>query len=132
MYRVLVVDDEHLILNLLREALTRYGYMVKTASTVREAVCLFDEESFDLVITDMCMPDGDGKCLVRHIRNSGKGSVAVMGISGTPWVLKQAQCEKVLAKPFTLDSLRSCVDELLAGHASVNGTTVDQKAAFSA
>jgi DNA-binding response OmpR family regulator len=116
MYRILVADDEQLISSLLHQALTRHGYSVETASTAREAIRLFDSESFDLVITDMVMPEGGGTAVVRHIRSSRKASIPVMGISGTPWLLQRNLFQKVLYKPFTLDSLWKSVEGLLSGH----------------
>ena len=114
MYRILVADDDRLVSNLLHQALTRHGYSVETASTAGEAIRLFDSESFDLVITDMVMPEGGGTAVVRHIRSSHKASIPVMGISGTPWLLQQDLFEKVLYKPFTLDSLWRGVEGLLS------------------
>lgn len=114
MYRILVADDERLVSNLLHQALTRHGYSVETAATAGEAIRLFDSESFDLVITDMVMPEGGGTAVVRHIRSSHKASIPVMGISGTPWLLQQDLFEKVLYKPFTLDSLWRGVEGLLS------------------
>ena len=127
MYRILVVDDECLILNLLCEALTRFGYRVKTASTVRQAVYLFDEESFDLVITDILMPDGDGTRVAKHVRSSRRPAIPIIGISGTPWLLKRDYFAKVLFKPFTLRDLRNSVEELLTEPIGTYGTTVDRK-----
>jgi len=118
MYRILVADDERLVSNLLHQALTRHGYSVETASTAGEAIRLFDAESFDLVITDMVMPEGGGTAVVRHIRSSHKASIPVMGISGTPWLLQRDLFEKVLYKPFTLDSLWKGVEGLLSVHAT--------------
>ena len=114
MYRILVADDDRLVSNLLHQALTRHGYSVETAATAGEAIRLFDSESFDLVITDMVMPEGGGTAVVRHIRSSHKASIPVMGISGTPWLLQQDLFEKVLYKPFTLDSLWRGVEGLLS------------------
>jgi len=113
MYRILVVDDERLILNLLREALTRFGYQVETASSIRQAVFLFDREPFDLVITDILMPDGDGVQIAKHVHDSRRPGIPVLGTSGTPWLLERNCFEMVLSKPFTLGSLRNAVEELL-------------------
>ena len=66
MNRILVIDDEPDISDLIRQVLTRLGFQVKTASNGQQGLKLLDNASFDLVVTDMCMPDLDGTCIVRR------------------------------------------------------------------
>ena len=54
--KVLVADDEPLMLRFMAEVLRRLGKEVSLAADGREAIRLLGEESFDLVITDMMMP----------------------------------------------------------------------------
>jgi CheY-like chemotaxis protein len=105
MDRILVIDDEPSIADLIREALTRYGYTVRTASNGRQGLQLLRDTAFDLVVTDMCMPDLDGTCIVRHVRGSSRPLTPVIGISGTPWLLEGADCDAILPKPFSLQAL---------------------------
>src|SRR5512146_2691300 len=65
--RVLVVDDEPDILELLELALLRMGLEVVRAGGVHQARQCLDADSFDLCLTDMRMPDGDGLDVVRYI-----------------------------------------------------------------
>ena len=65
--RVLVVDDEPDILELLELALFRMGLQVERAANVREALQQLDSKQFSLCLTDMRLPDGDGLEVVRHI-----------------------------------------------------------------
>ncbi|MBX9592626.1 MAG: response regulator [Hyphomonadaceae bacterium] len=66
--RVLVVDDEPAILRFLRPALTAGGYGVATAESMAEAVRAIAARPPDLVVLDLGLPDGDGKDLIRKVR----------------------------------------------------------------
>ena len=112
MDRILVIDDEPGISEMIREALTRFGYTVATASDGRQGVQLLADAAFDLVVTDMCMPDLDGACIVRYVRSSSRPLTPVIGISGTPWLLEGAGCDAVLPKPFPLQALVDAVKHL--------------------
>ena len=113
MHTVLVIDDEQTIVELLRLALTKFGYHVKTAADGRQGIQTFENEFIDLVITDVCMPDIDGKEVARHIRNSGRKTTPVVGISGTPWLFEDGDFDMVLAKPFHLKTLYDTVEYLV-------------------
>ncbi len=105
MSKILVIDDEKGILQLISQALTRFGHKVETAGDGQEGIDKFDGGNFDIVITDMCMPGVDGNGVVKHIRNSRKQSIPVIAISGTPWHLESRNFDMVLAKPFPLKKL---------------------------
>jgi CheY-like chemotaxis protein len=111
MSKILVIDDEKGILQLICQVLTRFGHAVETAGDGQEGIDKFDGENFDIVITDICMPGIDGNGVVSHIRNSHRQSVPVIAISGTPWQLDSNQFDMVLNKPLSLkmlvDSIRS-------------------------
>ena len=105
MSTILVIDDEKGILQLMHQALTKYGYNVETADDGQEGIRKFDDGCFDIVITDICMPVIDGNGVVAHIRKSEKQSVPVIAISGTPWLLEAGNFDMVLPKPFPLKQL---------------------------
>ena len=75
MSTVLVIDDENGILQLICQALTKFGHNVETAADGREGIRKFDDGSFDIVITDIRMPGIDGNGVVKHIRKSEKQSI---------------------------------------------------------
>ena len=58
--RILVVDDDAFFRVLCSDILTGGGFFVRTASTGKEAVALVEAEGFDMVITDLVMPDMNG------------------------------------------------------------------------
>jgi DNA-binding response OmpR family regulator len=66
--RILVVDDEHEVIDVLRDALTTQGYAVHAATTAAGALDLVREHIFDAAILDFNLPDMDGVMLHRQIR----------------------------------------------------------------
>ena len=66
--KILLVDDEPVILETYSALLSEKGFSVVTASSGREALETFSRNSFDLVITDLAMPDGDGFKLLEEIK----------------------------------------------------------------
>src|ERR1019366_5799416 len=75
---VLVVDDEPGIRTALRANFLRHGWWVETASSVRDAVSSLDGKEFDLVVTDIRMPDGTGLEVMRSARQSSSGTAAIL------------------------------------------------------
>jgi len=114
MSTVLVIDDEIGILQIIRQALTKFGHNVETAADGQEGIRKFDDGSFDIVITDIRMPGIDGNGVVKHIRNSEKQFIPVIAISGTPWLMESNAFDMVLAKPFTLEKLVESIGSLVA------------------
>jgi len=113
MSTVLVIDDEKGILQIIRQALTKFGHNVETAADGQEGIRKFDDGSFDIVITDIRMPGIDGNGVVNHIRKSGKQSIPVIAISGTPWLMENNAFDMVLAKPFPLKKLVESIGSLV-------------------
>jgi two-component system, OmpR family, alkaline phosphatase synthesis response regulator PhoP len=68
--KVLVVDDDELVLIAIRELLTPSGYAVTTCSSGADALAEISREHFDLVILDVIMPEMDGLEVCRRIRNT--------------------------------------------------------------
>ena len=119
MCKILVIDDEKAIINLLKELLEMRGHDVDTADDGDEGIQKFDNDSFDLVITDICMPGVDGNSVAKHIRNSDKNYVPVIGMSGTPWAFKDNSFDTIFEKPFQLKALINTVEELILGNSKI-------------
>ena len=66
--RVLVVDDEPAILRFLKPALEANNYEIMSAGTVAEAIKRIAAETPDIVVLDLGLPDGDGKDVIRQVR----------------------------------------------------------------
>ncbi len=113
MNRVLVIDDEKSILEMLQIGLARFGCSVETASGGYEGLRLFEKDLFDVVITDIHMPDMDGFNVARHIRNCKRSDTPIIGISG---MLRDLECDEfdyVFAKPFKIQSLVHAIKEVV-------------------
>jgi two-component system response regulator PilR (NtrC family) len=112
--RVLVVDDEPDILELLELTLLRMGLEVERANNVREALHRLDNNSYNLCLTDMRMPDGEGLDVVRHITEHNLDvPVAVITAHGNldnAVAALKAGAFDYLAKPVALDQLRAVVN----------------------
>jgi two-component system response regulator PilR (NtrC family) len=117
MPRVLVVDDEPDILELLELALVRMGLEVDRASNVKEALRQLAGTRYDLCLTDMRLPDGEGLEVVRHIAEQhAEVPVAVITAHGNMEnaisVLKAGAFD-YLSKPVALEQLRAMVKAAL-------------------
>ena len=114
MYTVLVIDDEQMIVSLLQMALTKFGYNVEIAADGREGIQKFDRKFIDIVITDICLPDVDGREVARHIRNSSRNTTPVVANSGTPWMIEDGYFDTVLTKPFPIKVLHDIIEYLIS------------------
>lgn len=114
MRNILVIDNEESILLMLTMALAKYGFNVEIAADGLEGIKKFDEDHFDLVITDILMPGLNGNGVARHIRNSEKKYTPVIAISGTPWLVKNGDFDAVLPKPTSIQTLVDTVKTLTA------------------
>ena len=77
-HEVLVVDDETVVLTVLREALRRGGYRVTTAASAEEAIDLMHKRRFDLVLTDKNLPGASGLDVLRAARNLNPAPAIVL------------------------------------------------------
>ena len=79
--KILLVDDEAIVLETYSALLREKGYSVVTANCGRQALEKFFLQSFDLVITDLTMSDGDGFALIKEIKKKSPGT-PVLVITG--------------------------------------------------
>ena len=114
---VLIIDDEPDILELLDLTLQRMQVQTCSASTMAEAMALLAEKHFDLCLTDMRLPDGDGLAVVRHIQqNLPQTPVAMITAYGsldTAISALKAGAFDFLTKPVDLQRLRELVNSAL-------------------
>jgi len=119
--RALVVDDDEGIREMLALILKRRGLEVVLASDGREGVKTFSEQNFDLVVTDLIMPDKEGIEMILEIR-AMKRPVRIIAISGGGRVdqsmhlhlARSVGADRVLSKPFMPREFILLVDEVLA------------------
>ena len=113
MSKVLVIDDEKMMVSLVRQVLSEADFKVDTALAGDDGLRKFTGGDYDLVITDIRLPGTDGHQVVNFIRASERGKTPVIGISGTPWLLKDSAFDRVLAKPFSIKSLIDTAQSLV-------------------
>jgi two-component system response regulator PilR (NtrC family) len=122
-YIALIVDDEADILELLELTLLKMGLQVERASTVKDALQKVQEQEFDLCLTDMRLPDGEGLEIVRYIgANCPNLPVAVITAHGSTEnavAALKAGAFDYLSKPVALDQLRAVVKSALKLPSSV-------------
>jgi DNA-binding NtrC family response regulator len=107
---ILLVDDDQDLRNLLERVLLRSGMAVHPAGDGRQAIKLLARQKFDLVVTDIIMPDVEGIELILKIRKEHPGlPIIAMSAGGrlkADGYLKMAQtfgANQVLEKPFPID-----------------------------
>ena len=120
---VIVADDTIEIQLLLAMWLRAGGWLVKCASTGNEVTRLLRQQHFDLIVTDMIMPDGDGLDVMAELKRT-HSNVPVLAISGGGRHLQAEACLKfakglgahdVLFKPFNREQFMAAVDRLTQG-----------------
>jgi len=112
MCRVLIIDDDEAICNLLLYAFSRNDIDAEIATDGREGLDRFHQEHFDLVITDMLMPGINGNHVARQIRSSTRPDTPIIGISATAWLLDRKDFDVVFEKPMSIHSLLEAVIDL--------------------
>lgn len=116
---ILIVDDEPKILELTKNILSSHGYKVFCASNGKEALTLLKNETVNLVLSDVIMPDMDGFELA-HMINSMYPNIKIQLSSGFEnikgkSVTNEILSENLLAKPFTSTQLLKKIQGLLNG-----------------
>ena len=117
---ILVVDDEPEMLDILKQVLAGAGHRVVTADNGREAISLLAREKFDLVLTDLLMPERDGTEVIGELRAKYR-DVPVVAMSGGGRmprgeylkIAKMFGAHAMLEKPFTNEQLLSTIELLL-------------------
>jgi CheY-like chemotaxis protein len=122
--RILVVDDEDYVRELLRDILENEGYQVSLAGGGREALSLFQSQPFDAVFTDVGLPGMSGWELARAIRAQNRhlpmAVITGWGEAVGSHEQKAAQIEWVVAKPFTVDRIIEIAHEVSSRREVVN------------
>jgi two-component system chemotaxis response regulator CheY len=117
--KALVVDDVMTVRESLSIALESAGFIVTGAANGREALEALEKDDFDVLVTDMWMPEMDGLRLLKEIRGR-KPSMRIFGVTGGgPRLTIEAMtslaevwgAEKVFLKPFDDDELIAAVLE---------------------
>ncbi len=112
--RVLVIDDETAILNMLVKVFSRKGYQVDTAEIGEEVINKLKSNEYHLVLTDMVMGKMSGTEVLEKVRALKGDDIPVIAMSGTPWLMDGHQFDAVIPKPFSLKLLVEIVQNCLS------------------
>ncbi len=125
--RILLVEDDRVLRNSLREALSIEGYALSTAASLADARAQLHHAppggAIDLVLLDLGLPDGDGQTLLTELRRSGQLPVIVVSAreaEGQKIRLLDGGADDYLVKPFGIGELLARIRVALRrrGHAS--------------
>lgn len=136
--KVLVVDDDPMQLEVIKEILERNGMSCKTCSNAKEVVQALRKQNFDLILTDVQMPGMDGFNLLKLLRNSNIGNsrtvpVMVMTARGDSDTCGFAEVGflNCIHKPFSTQEFLAFISSGVAGQEMNESTSGDFKALTS-
>lgn len=117
--RVLIVDDDHEIVESVRFALENGGYQVLVARDGNQGLAMAEREDPDLVILDMMMPKRSGFLVLEKLRRTRPVPLRVIMITANEGSRHKAYAEMLgvddyIRKPFAMDRLMDSVKRLLA------------------
>lgn len=115
--RILAVDDDPLVLQLLTTSIKSFGFKCTAANNGREAMAILHKEKFEIVITDMMMPEIDGMQLLEHVKENHPGTevIVVTGHTGTFSYMDviRAGASDFISKPFYTDELEAKINRII-------------------
>ena len=109
---ILLVEDEYSIASMLQDLFEEAGYRVVTARSGREALQLLAEARPALVLSDVMMPDLDGRALCQAMRaEASYRSIPIVLMTAVPAQISTADCDytALVPKPFDLESLLTTI-----------------------
>ena len=114
--KILVIDDEELVRDVLLQTLSRANYEVNLASSGEEGLRLFCERPFDIVLTDLAMPTLSGWEVCRRIKeispHTQVGMITGWGLELDPQQVMESGVDRVISKPFDFGRILNVVAEM--------------------
>jgi len=122
MANILLVDDDAPLVNAQSEFLRRAGYTVSTAANGKEAMDLVADNDFDLVITDLIMPEKEGLETIAELRRIApkikiiamSGGTVMIGAKDSLSMAQMFGASFTLAKPFSGQTLITAITQVLS------------------
>ncbi len=116
--RVLIVDDEESVLNTLKRLFRNHPYAIRTALRAKEALALLEEESADLIISDMRMPEMDGAEFLAIAKEKYPLTERILltgysDMDSTVKAINDGGIFGYISKPWNVESLQSLVENAL-------------------
>ena len=115
MEKILIIDDEKSVLDMLNVVFKKEGYRVKKSLSAQKALELIDEEDFDLILSDIRLPQISGMELLRKIKEKKPGIPVIM-ITAYGTIKQAVEAFKAgaidyVVKPFDVDELKIIVSQ---------------------
>jgi len=120
--KILVIDDEEIIIKSLSKLLERNGHEVFIAKNGEDAIVMIEEIDFDLILADIRMPGINGveavKCIYEKMAEKGEGRIPAIFITGytddiTEKKAKSLSPEAYIYKPFDTKELLNTINKIL-------------------
>ena len=116
--KILIAEDEPMILKTLSLFLSRAGHNIVTAIDGKSAIELFDTEKPDLVVTDLMMPFANGTEFISYIRHDIKSKIPIVvvttvGLENTVLRALELGANDYITKPFQLNDVIERVNRLV-------------------
>lgn len=117
--KILIIDDEDMVRNYVRRALSSRGWEVSEASNGTSALKMVDAGDFAAVICDLKMPDMRGEEVIKNVRARRPG-MRIIVITGsvsniTTPIVPGVEVDGFLIKPFGIDEIRDMMEKVLGG-----------------
>ncbi|WP_169567064.1 response regulator [Sneathiella limimaris] len=133
MQKILIVDDEPELREVLRETLERENYVVSEAANAEEMRRVFSSDDFDLVLLDLMLPDEDGLSLTRYLKERSNVGVIILTGKGESVDLiigLEMGADDYVAKPYNRRELLARIKSVIRRTGSAtpkNGRTTAEK-----
>ena len=114
MNRILLVEDEVDLCEIVAEELRSRAYSVVTANSGNQAIKQIKQASFDLIITDIMMEDGNGLELIDFVSQNMDIPVIVVTAGGALEAERSRTVQEIIGKPFKVDTLHLAISKVLA------------------
>jgi CheY-like chemotaxis protein len=115
--KILIIDDEPQMCNSLRQLLASQNYELNTANSAKEAIEILNNNSFDLILLDLCLPDMNGYRIMDHISQPNLGALVIIltgyGTEKSAIEALRRGAYDYLKKPFEPDKLLITVKNAL-------------------
>jgi len=122
MQRILIIEDDHHVLLMIKRMLESEGFEINLASNGNEGLEIFNKIPVDLVITDIVMPEKEGLETIREMKRI-RSDLKIIAVSGGGKISADNYLEtakifgasKIIEKPFTKNQLIAAIQEMMEG-----------------